>query len=59
MSDLESVGLASTRVADFNAFKTRLNNLRKLLPDDVPCSDVQFAHKLVVAVRNLGPPCSI
>ena len=55
MVDLKSVGLASCRVADFNVFKTRLNNLRKLLPADVPCLDVQFAHKLIIAVRNLGP----
>ena len=55
MADLEEVGLSSPRVAEFNAFKTNLNNLRMLLPDEVPCSDPTFAHKLVVAVRKLGP----
>merc|ERR1711965_201774 len=55
MADLEQVGLSSPRGAEFNSFKTRLNNLRALLPDEVPCSDPTFAHKLVVAVRKLGP----
>ena len=55
MSELEEIGLSSTGVAEFNAFKTKLNNLRKLLPDEVPCTDITFAHKLVVAVRKLGP----
>ena len=55
MAELEAIGLSSCKVAEFNTYKTRLNNLRKLLPNDVPCSDVSFAHKLVVAVRNLGP----
>ena len=55
MAELEAIGLSSCKVSEFNIYKTKLNNLRKLLPNDVPCSDVAFAHKLVVAVRNLGP----
>ena len=55
MAAAEEIGLASVSVAEFNLYKSKLSSIRKLLPVEVPCSDITFAHKLVTAVINLGP----
>jgi hypothetical protein len=53
MDAAEAVGLASASVAEFNTFKSTLSAIRKLLPPEVPCTDIStYRHGTPVPTHS-------
>ena len=48
-------GIATATVSDYKALKSRVSQLRRLLPATNPLSDSKFASRLATAAKNLGP----